>query len=105
MANSFAIDPVLGTITVAKELDRNSQSQFQLVIKATDKGTPPLSATSTVDITVTVSDNARPRFTDKEYSAEVGESAQPGTFVHLVSASSQSSVFYQIKDGNINSSS
>lgn len=102
MANSFAIDPVLGTITVAKELDRNSQSQFQLVIKATDKGTPPLSATSTVDITVTVSDNARPRFTDKEYSAEVGESAQPGTFVHLVSASSQSSVFYQIKDGNIN---
>ncbi|XP_041951658.1 protocadherin Fat 1a isoform X4 [Alosa sapidissima] len=102
VANSFAIDPVLGTITVAKELDRNSQSQFQLVVKASDKGTPPMGATSTADITVTISDNATPRFTEKEYSAEVSELAQPGTFVHLVSASSQSSVFYQIKDGNIN---
>ncbi|XP_063075464.1 protocadherin Fat 1a isoform X1 [Engraulis encrasicolus] len=102
VANSFAIDSVLGTITVAKELDRNSQSQFQLLVKASDKGTPSLSATTSVDITVTVSDNARPRFTEKEYSAEVSELAQPGTFVHLVSASSQSSVFYQIKDGNMN---
>ncbi|XP_048119302.1 protocadherin Fat 1a isoform X8 [Alosa alosa] len=102
VANSFAIDPVLGTVTVAKELDRNSQSQFQLVVKASDKGTPPMGATSTADITVTISDNATPRFTEQEYSAEVSELAQPGTFVHLVSASSQSSVFYQIKDGNIN---
>ncbi|XP_056592721.1 protocadherin Fat 1a isoform X2 [Triplophysa dalaica] len=102
VANSFAIDPVLGTITVAKELDRSNKNQFELTVKATDKGIPALSATAAVDITVTISDNAIPKFTEKEFSAEVSETALPGTFVSLVSAASQSSVFYQIKDGNVN---
>ncbi|XP_065110593.1 protocadherin Fat 1a isoform X2 [Paramisgurnus dabryanus] len=102
VANSFAIDPVLGTITLAKELDRSNKNQFELTVKATDKGTPSLSATAAVNITVTISDNAMPKFTEKEFSAEVSETASPGTFVSLVTATSQSSVFYQIKDGNIN---
>ncbi|XP_058496668.1 protocadherin Fat 1a isoform X5 [Solea solea] len=102
-ANSFAIDPVLGTITVAKELDRRSKTLFELTIKASDNGTPLLSTTATVHIVVTVSDNAAPRFSEKEFSAEVSESAHPGSFVSLVTAVSQSSVFYQIKGGNINS--
>uniref|UniRef100_A0A8B9HMD0 FAT atypical cadherin 1a n=1 Tax=Astyanax mexicanus TaxID=7994 RepID=A0A8B9HMD0_ASTMX len=102
VANSFAIDPVLGTITVAKELDRSNKNQFELTVKATDRGTPPLSATATVDITVTISDNAKPKFTEKEFSAEISETAPLGTFVSLVTATSQSSVFYQIKDGNVN---
>uniref|UniRef100_A0A6Q2YSL2 FAT atypical cadherin 1a n=1 Tax=Esox lucius TaxID=8010 RepID=A0A6Q2YSL2_ESOLU len=103
IANSFAIDPVLGTVTVAKELDRSSKNQFELAVKATDKGTPPLTATATIHIDVTVSDNATPRFTKKEFSAEVSESAPPGSFVTLISATSQSSVFYQIKSGNTDS--
>ncbi|XP_018591317.2 protocadherin Fat 1a isoform X3 [Scleropages formosus] len=103
VANSFAIDPVLGTIMVAKELDRSSKNQFDLVVKATDKGLPPLSAVTTIQIMVTVSDNAVPRFTSKEFSAEVSETALPGTFVSLATASSQSSVFYQIKGGNVDS--
>ncbi|XP_062333238.1 protocadherin Fat 1a isoform X1 [Osmerus eperlanus] len=102
VANSFTIDPVLGTVTVAKELDRSQKNQFELSVKATDKGTPPLSATTTVHIMVTVSDNATPRFTDKDLSAEVSELALPGSFVSLVTATSQSSVFYQIKGGNVN---
>ncbi|XP_046699501.1 protocadherin Fat 1a isoform X1 [Silurus meridionalis] len=102
VANSFAIDPVLGTITVAKELDRSNNNHFELTVKATDRGTPPLSATATVDVTVTVSDNATPKFTEKEFSAEISETALPGSFVSLVTATSQSSVFYQIKKGNIN---
>ncbi|XP_041822090.1 protocadherin Fat 1a [Chelmon rostratus] len=101
-ANSFAIDPVLGTITVAKELDRSSKTLFELTVKASDNGMSPLSTTATVHIVVTVSDNAAPRFTEKEFSAEISESAHPGSFVSLVTAVSQSSVFYQIKGGNIN---
>uniref|UniRef100_A0A667WI06 FAT atypical cadherin 1a n=1 Tax=Myripristis murdjan TaxID=586833 RepID=A0A667WI06_9TELE len=103
VAKSFAIDPVLGTITVAKELDRSSKNLFELIVKASDKGIPPMSTTATVHIVVTVSDNAAPRFTEKEFAAEISESAHPGSFVSLVTALSQSSVFYQIKDGNINS--
>uniref|UniRef100_A0AAZ3QH71 Protocadherin Fat 1 n=1 Tax=Oncorhynchus tshawytscha TaxID=74940 RepID=A0AAZ3QH71_ONCTS len=100
VANSFAIDPVLGTVSVAKELDRSSNNQFELAVKATDKGTPSLTATATVHIAVTVSDNATPRFTAKEFSAEVSELALPGSFVTMITATSQSSVFYQIKGGN-----
>uniref|UniRef100_A0A3Q1HDZ9 Cadherin domain-containing protein n=1 Tax=Acanthochromis polyacanthus TaxID=80966 RepID=A0A3Q1HDZ9_9TELE len=47
VANSFAIDPILGTITVAKELDRSSKTAFELTVKATDGGIPPLSTTTT----------------------------------------------------------
>uniref|UniRef100_A0AAV2LEZ3 Protocadherin Fat 1 n=1 Tax=Knipowitschia caucasica TaxID=637954 RepID=A0AAV2LEZ3_KNICA len=102
VANAFSIDPVLGTITVSKELDRSSKTQFELTVKASDRGLTPLSTTTTVDIAVTVSDNAAPKFSEKEYSAEVSELANPGTFVSLVTAVSQSSIFYQIKGGNIN---
>ncbi|XP_042622384.1 protocadherin Fat 1-like isoform X5 [Cyprinus carpio] len=102
VGNSFAIDPILGTITVAKELDRSNKNRFELTVKASDKGTPPLSATASVEITVTISDNAIPKFAGKEFSAEVSETALPGAFVSLVTANSQSSVFYQIKDGNVN---
>ncbi|XP_036407043.1 protocadherin Fat 1-like isoform X2 [Megalops cyprinoides] len=101
-ASSFAIDPVLGTITVAKELDRNSKSQFELAVKASDKGLPPLSVLTTVHITVTISDNAKPKFTKKEFSAEISETALVGSFVSVITASSQSSVSYQIKEGNTN---
>ncbi|PWA27175.1 hypothetical protein CCH79_00013871, partial [Gambusia affinis] len=101
VGNSFAIDPVLGTITVAKELDCSSKSAFELVVKASDNGAPPLFSTATVNIAVTVSDNAAPRFTEKEFSAEVSELAPPGSFVSMVTAISQSSVFYQIKGGNV----
>uniref|UniRef100_A0A671N785 Protocadherin Fat 1-like n=1 Tax=Sinocyclocheilus anshuiensis TaxID=1608454 RepID=A0A671N785_9TELE len=101
VANSFAIDPILGTITVAKELDRSNKNRFELTVKASDKGTPPLIATAAVDITVTISDNAIPKFEEKEFSAEVSENTLPGAFVCLVTANSKSSVFYQIKDGNV----
>ncbi|XP_014882846.1 protocadherin Fat 1a isoform X1 [Poecilia latipinna] len=101
IGNSFAIDPVLGTITVGKELDCSSKSAFELVVKASDNGAPPLFSTVTVNIAVTVSDNAAPRFTEKEFSAEVSELAPPGSFVSMVTAISQSSVFYQIRGGNV----
>lgn len=87
---------------MAKELDCSSKSAYELVVKASDNGEPPLSSTVTVNIAVTVSDNAAPRFTEKEFSAEVSELALPGSFVSMVTAISQSSVFYQIKAGNVN---
>ncbi|XP_061626492.1 protocadherin Fat 1a isoform X2 [Phyllopteryx taeniolatus] len=100
VANTFAVDPVLGTITVAKELSRSGKTRFELIVKATDRGVTPLSSVTTVHITVTVSDNSSPRFSEKEFSAYISESAAPGSFVSSVAAVSQSSVFYQIKSGN-----
>uniref|UniRef100_A0A3Q3D844 FAT atypical cadherin 1a n=1 Tax=Hippocampus comes TaxID=109280 RepID=A0A3Q3D844_HIPCM len=100
VANSFAVDPVLGTVTVAKELSRSGKTRFELTVKATDRGAAPLSTTAAVSIAVTVSDNAAPRFSEKVFSADISESAALGSFVSSLAAVSQSSVFYQIKSGN-----
>ncbi|XP_073463897.1 protocadherin Fat 1 isoform X4 [Aquarana catesbeiana] len=100
-ANVFSIDPVLGIIKTAKELDQSSQSQYELVIKASDHGIPTMSQITSVHILVTVSDNAAPKFMKKEYSAEISESTRIGSFVAMLSTHSQSSVTYEIKNGNI----
>ncbi|XP_043545771.1 protocadherin Fat 1a isoform X3 [Chiloscyllium plagiosum] len=99
-ANSFAINPVLGTVIVAKGLDRSTRRQYELIVKATDGGVPPMSAITSVRIFVTVSDNAAPKFAVKEYYAEISEGASIGSFVILATASSQSTITYEIKDGN-----
>nr|XP_006001093.1 PREDICTED: protocadherin Fat 1 isoform X1 [Latimeria chalumnae]XP_014346958.1 PREDICTED: protocadherin Fat 1 isoform X1 [Latimeria chalumnae] len=101
MGKSFGIDPVLGTITIAKELDLSNRRQYELMVKATDQGTPPMSIVTTVHIFVTISDNAAPKFTKKEYAVEISESAGIGSFVGFVAAYSQSSIVYGIKAGNV----
>uniref|UniRef100_A0A8D0HJY6 FAT atypical cadherin 1 n=1 Tax=Sphenodon punctatus TaxID=8508 RepID=A0A8D0HJY6_SPHPU len=101
IGNSFTIDPILGTIKIAKELDRSSRGEYSLMVRATDKGNPPMSEVASVHISVTISDNASPKFTLKEYSTEINEGSRIGSFVGMVNANSQSSVIYEIKDGNI----
>ncbi|KAH0616155.1 hypothetical protein JD844_027065 [Phrynosoma platyrhinos] len=99
--NAFNIHPILGSITTAKELDQNSQEEYTLMVRATDKGNPPMSEVTSVHISVTISDNASPKFTVREYSTEISEGSSIGSFVGMVIAHSQSSVVYEIKDGNI----
>ncbi|XP_040587830.1 protocadherin Fat 1 isoform X7 [Mesocricetus auratus] len=101
IGNSFTIDPILGSIKTARELDRSNQVEYDLIVKATDRGNPPMSEMTSVHVAVTVADNASPKFTSKEYSVEISEAVGIGTFVGMVSAHSQSSVMYEIKDGNI----
>ncbi|XP_062837544.1 protocadherin Fat 1 isoform X2 [Anolis carolinensis] len=98
--NAFNIHPVLGSITTAKELDQSSQEEYTLMVRATDKGSPPMSEVTSVHISVTISDNASPKFTMREYSTEISEGCSIGSFVGMVIAHSQSSVVYEIKDGN-----
>ncbi|KAK1341785.1 hypothetical protein QTO34_016534 [Cnephaeus nilssonii] len=54
IGNSFTIDPILGSIKTAKELDRSNQVEYDLMVKATDKGSPPLSEITSVHIFVTI---------------------------------------------------
>uniref|UniRef100_A0A4W4GWN5 FAT atypical cadherin 1a n=1 Tax=Electrophorus electricus TaxID=8005 RepID=A0A4W4GWN5_ELEEL len=101
-SNSFEIDMILGIIKVAEELGCTNRSQYELKVKASDKGDPPLSVFTTIYITVTISNNAEPKFNPSPISVEISEAAPVGTFVTMVTASSQSSVLYQIKEGNTN---
>uniref|UniRef100_A0A665T275 FAT atypical cadherin 3a n=1 Tax=Echeneis naucrates TaxID=173247 RepID=A0A665T275_ECHNA len=98
--NSFHIEPVLGIITVARDLDLSSIGHYVLTVRVTDGGSPPLSTTTIVRIAVTLSDNAGPKFPQPEYQAEITENAAVGTSVTTASAVSQSTLTYNIKQGN-----
>ncbi|XP_048032620.1 protocadherin Fat 1 isoform X2 [Megalobrama amblycephala] len=100
--NSFNIDESSGIVTIARELDRAFRDQYELLIKASDKGEPPLSVVTTVQVTVTISDNTKPKFPFNSVLAEISESVPVGSFVTSISAYSQSTIFYQIKEGNVN---
>uniref|UniRef100_A0A8B9LAB3 FAT atypical cadherin 1b n=1 Tax=Astyanax mexicanus TaxID=7994 RepID=A0A8B9LAB3_ASTMX len=97
-----SIDPFQGIIKVAGELSSDQRSQYELEVKASDKGEPPLSVFTTVSIKVTISDNAEPKFHPGLITAEISEAAPVGSLVTAVVAYSQSSVFYQIIEGNVN---
>ena len=96
----FGIDSMLGIIYVAKELDRNTKSDYHLVVMATDKGDQPMSNTTSVKISVTISDNAPPRFERTEYIAELHENEPKYTNVFTVAANCRSSIIYTILQGN-----
>ncbi|XP_075448649.1 protocadherin Fat 3 isoform X3 [Ascaphus truei] len=98
--NAFKIEPILGIITVSKEPEMSTMGHFVLSVKVTDRGSPPLSAAAIVRISLSMSDNSHPKFTQNEYQAEIHENVDVGTSVILVSAISQSTLVYEIKVGN-----
>uniref|UniRef100_A0A8C1N6L0 FAT atypical cadherin 3a n=1 Tax=Cyprinus carpio TaxID=7962 RepID=A0A8C1N6L0_CYPCA len=98
--NTFRIDPVLGIISLARELDLSNIGHYVLSVKAMDNGSPALSSTAVVRIAVTLSDNAGPKFPQSEYQAEISEGVAIGTSVITVNALSLSTLTYDIRHGN-----
>ncbi|KAJ8367947.1 hypothetical protein SKAU_G00079750 [Synaphobranchus kaupii] len=98
--NTFRIEPVLGIISVARELDLTTIGHYVITVRVMDNGSPPMGATTVVRISVTLADNSSPKFPQKEYQAEVNENVAEGTSVTMISALSQSTVIYDIKQGN-----
>uniref|UniRef100_A0A3B4E4W2 FAT atypical cadherin 3b n=1 Tax=Pygocentrus nattereri TaxID=42514 RepID=A0A3B4E4W2_PYGNA len=98
---TFGIDSLSGIVSVARELDFTSVGHYILTVRATDGGTPALSATVTARIIVSLSDFSSPKFTQMEYQAEITENVPIGTFVTNVSAVSRSALIYEISQGNI----
>ena len=100
VGNAFIIDPDLGILQVARELDMTVQPEYMIVLKARDNGQPPLSTTIPVHIQLTISDSAPPRFVHSHYATEVYEDLPVGHFVMQVEARSQSSLHYELLKGN-----
>ncbi|XP_059918564.1 protocadherin gamma-A5-like [Gadus macrocephalus] len=66
--------------------DRETTSEYNITITATDSGSPPLSSATTLRLVISdVNDNA-PIFTRKSYSAHVAENNEPGLSIFTVSA-------------------
>lgn len=82
--NSFSIDPVSGVITVNNELDRELWPFYNLTVIAIDEGSPPVTGSTSVVVTITdINDNApRLAFTD----GFVMENQPHGTLVATLTA-------------------
>ncbi|XP_047587745.1 protocadherin alpha-5-like [Lutra lutra] len=74
------------SLVLDSALDRESVSNYELVVTARDGGSPPLSATASVSVEVAdVNDNA-PAFAQPEYTVFVKENNPPGCHIFTVSA-------------------
>ncbi|XP_054721928.1 LOW QUALITY PROTEIN: fat-like cadherin-related tumor suppressor homolog [Uloborus diversus] len=104
VGGAFSIDPTLGIIQVAQNLDRNSMSEYFVSIRATDHGDVPLNSSVNVHIIVTIADNAAPKFDRSEYVIELFENGRSELKVVGVSATCRSSVYYEIIEGNTDDS-
>ncbi|KAM3601137.1 uncharacterized protein V6R79_008280 [Siganus canaliculatus] len=96
----FGIDNATGLIFISRDLDLTSVGFYTLTVRVTDSGFPPLMATASVRISLILSDYSNPKFSQKEYQAEIMENSTIGTHVTTVSALSRSALFYDITRGN-----
>nr|XP_055073359.1 cadherin EGF LAG seven-pass G-type receptor 2 [Misgurnus anguillicaudatus] len=99
----FTINNSTGWIVVASELDRESVDFYNFGVEARDHGTPAMSSSASISMTILDVNDNNPEFTQKAYYMRLNEDAAVGTSVVTVSAVDQdinSVVTYQISSGN-----
>ncbi|XP_071025864.1 protocadherin gamma-A12-like [Oncorhynchus clarkii lewisi] len=68
------------------ELDREIISDYNITITATDEGSPPLSSSMTIHVSVSDVNDNPPVFEEQSYSAYVTENNKPGSSICSVTA-------------------
>lgn len=101
----FSIDEHTGVVSLERLLDRDVQSVYELKARATDQGSPHLTALCQVIITVLDINDNPPVFEHREYTATVSEDVAVGTQVIRVQATSRDTeaigeISYSIISGN-----
>ena len=92
----FSIDRVTGLLLLENPLDFEIQEFYNLGVEAYDLGSPPLTASSTIRITVVDIDDNPPVFSQLTYSVNVFENATIGTVIHTSEVTDQDKVSYHI---------
>ncbi|XP_028975074.2 protocadherin alpha-8 isoform X17 [Esox lucius] len=95
-------------VVVDQPLDRESVSQYNITITATDEGTPPLSSTSIITVHVSDVNDNPPRFSEPVIHVYVKENSPVGEIIKTVSAldadiNENGHVTYSLLDSNSNS--
>ncbi len=75
----FSYCRLLGVLSLRQSLDYEQQRVHFLIIEAVDGGDPPLSSTTTVNITVLDANDNAPVFSQPLYETTVPEDAAPGS--------------------------
>ncbi|XP_042593813.1 protocadherin gamma-A4-like isoform X7 [Cyprinus carpio] len=74
------------SLVTTGELDRELLSDYNITITATDEGSPPLSSTKNIYLTVADVNDNPPVFQEQSYRAHVQENNNPGSSICSVSA-------------------
>ncbi|KAK4886263.1 hypothetical protein RN001_002534 [Aquatica leii] len=105
--NHFRLDytPSFDMVRVNGVLDREEISKYNLTVVATDKGSPPRTATAFLIIHVNDVNDHEPVFEKSEYSAILSELAPSGTYVAGITATDEDSgvnaqIYYAFVSGN-----
>lgn len=104
-SGAFDLAADSGIITLRAPLDRETQAEHRLVLRASDGGRPALSATATLRLTVADVNDNPPEFEFHEYRATVPELDAPGTELLRVRATSRDTgvnadVYYSLVGGD-----
>ncbi|XP_064879691.1 protocadherin beta-16-like isoform X42 [Oncorhynchus nerka] len=74
------------SLVTTSELDREITSYYNITITATDEGTPPLSSSKTIHLSVSDVNDNPPVFEEQYYNAYVTENNKPGSSMCSVTA-------------------
>ncbi|KAF3838341.1 hypothetical protein F7725_010109 [Dissostichus mawsoni] len=96
------------SLVVDGPLDRESASQYNISITATDEGSPPLSSTSVINVHVSDVNDNKPLFTENIINVYVKENSPVGAVIKTVSAidadnNQNGQVSYSVLKSNSNS--
>ncbi|KAM9849732.1 protocadherin gamma-A10-like [Aulostomus maculatus] len=95
------------SLVTTGHLDREVVSDYNITIRATDEGSPPLSSSKTVHLSVADINDNPPEFEEQSYSAYVSENNKPGSALCSVSARDpdwrqNGTVIYSLLGGEVN---
>ncbi|KAM9230327.1 cadherin EGF LAG seven-pass G-type receptor 1 isoform 1-T1 [Dugong dugon] len=99
----FQIHNSTGWITVCAELDREEVEHYSFGVEAVDHGSPPMSSSASVSITVLDVNDNDPVFTRPVYELRLNEDAAVGSSVLTLQArdrDAHSVITYQLTGGN-----
>ncbi|XP_062992219.1 protocadherin-7 isoform X2 [Elgaria multicarinata webbii] len=80
----FTIDPDSGDVRVQAVLDREQRDTYEFLVRARDKGLPPLEGSTTVVVRVADRNDNEPRFMQDVFTFYVKENLQPNSPVGMV---------------------
>ncbi|KAM8732176.1 protocadherin gamma-A11-like isoform 19-T19 [Acanthopagrus schlegelii] len=95
------------SLVTTGQLDRELVSDYNITITATDEGSPPLSSSKSVQLSVADINDNPPVFEDQSYSAYVSENNKPGSTLCSVTARDpdwrqNGTVIYSVLPGEVN---
>nr|XP_040030861.1 protocadherin gamma-A11-like isoform X2 [Gasterosteus aculeatus aculeatus] len=95
------------SLVTTGQLDRERQSDYNITITATDEGSPPLSSSKTVQLSVADINDNPPVFKEQSYSAYVSENNKAGSTLCSVIARDpdwrqNGTVIYSLLPGEVN---